>query len=497
MTAADDARRYRVLDVLGRGGFGTVYRAELQGSQGFRKEVALKILNEGIEASTQHLALLRDEARVLGLVRHRSIVAVDALVKLEGRWCVVMEYVRGVTLRQLADAEGALTLAVALQIVEEVASALDAAWTAVDPDGRPLNLVHRDVKPSNVQITPRGEVKLLDFGVARAEFEAREHATRGVIFGSVPYVAPERLEHQDSHAVDVYALGLTLAQLLGGRIPLRGPSSVADHHVRQQEIDDTLGAAGVPDELRQLVRRCTAWDPDERPTARELERTSRRMRGSLPDVSLRDWAEPRVEALLDDVAVGGEFTGMVLTEAGPTDRGIHLSELLGHSVPITFDDLATGDALLEHPPTLASPPPEAPAPDPPATHSSSRRIRSKLATALLAAGLAIAVLVTSLIVATAGGTTLFTSLVVAAVQGTDWCGSEIERSRRLVADRKIKPQRRVIELIDEAERACRMGRLDFWGANAVVLVLDRTSKDGVLDPTELKELEVTIRSRSR
>src|SRR5262245_35712256 len=106
-----DKRRYRVIRTVGKGGFGTVYRAELLGASGFQKQVALKVLNPDVEGSERVARRFRDEARVLGLIHHRAIVQVDGLVRLDGRWTVVMEYVEGIDLRKVIKATGAVPVA--------------------------------------------------------------------------------------------------------------------------------------------------------------------------------------------------------------------------------------------------------------------------------------------------------------------------------------------------------------------------------------------------
>ena len=155
----NENRRYEVLGVLGRGGFGTVYRAQLLGQGGFRKAVALKVLNPDMTGVAEVASRLRDEARILGLVRHRALVQVDGLVQLDGRWAVVMEYVPGVDLRVLLRG-GPVPVGPALEVAGEVAGALNAAYSAKGPDGSPLRLLHRDIKPGNVLVTAMGEVKV-------------------------------------------------------------------------------------------------------------------------------------------------------------------------------------------------------------------------------------------------------------------------------------------------------------------------------------------------
>src|SRR5262249_14768184 len=170
--------------------FGQVYRARLEGPGGFQKDVAIKILQDDVTASD--LGRFRDEARVLGLIRDRAMVAVDQPIRLDGRWALVMEYVDGASINRLL-ARHPFPPRVALEIVQEIARALHKVYAQSGPDGRPLCLIHRDLKPANVQITPDGDVKLLDFGVARARFEARETRTSNSIGGAVGSIAPPRL----------------------------------------------------------------------------------------------------------------------------------------------------------------------------------------------------------------------------------------------------------------------------------------------------------------
>jgi len=318
-------RRYRILQTLGRGGFGTVYRAELLAPGGFSKIVALKVLNASGEASDDMALRLRDEARMLGLLKHRAIVGVDYLAPLADGWTVVMEYVAGVDVSRLKEVPD-LPVRVALEIVEEVASALHAAFTAThERTGEPLRLVHRDIKPSNVRVTPQGEVKVLDFGVARAEFATREAVTRSMTFGSYRYMAPERLEGDDTHAGDVYALGIVALELLIGRASLDLPPRIERRWspwLRNQlrVIEARMRQAGAHDQAVQaliaLLPRMVALAPEDRPDAREVQRTIRDWLGRMEGPWLRGWAEEAITALADEDAVGAPDpeSGHVLVE---------------------------------------------------------------------------------------------------------------------------------------------------------------------------------------
>jgi serine/threonine protein kinase len=339
-----EGRRYRILDVLGRGGFGTVYRAEMSSPGGFVKEVALKVVPGDLDGTTETIARLRDEARLLGALRHRSIVGVDALTRLGERWAIVMEYVQGVTIRDLLDRYGSIPLIVSLQIAIEVASALHAAWeaqvpartlpagVAAEPDARPtepLRLIHRDVKPSNIQLTRNGDVKLLDFGIARSSTET----VRGgnLIYGSVPYLSPERLAGKDCHEADVYALALTLVQMLVGTLPRPGaPPAERIEHARE-----LLASIGSPPDLESIVLQALDGEAANRPDARTFGLALKRVARNFTVFEPRDWSEEHVGPLLDARRhTAGDLTGMSFADGAVTATELFM---LGKAAA-TFDE---------------------------------------------------------------------------------------------------------------------------------------------------------------
>ncbi|NOY26687.1 MAG: serine/threonine protein kinase, partial [Oligoflexia bacterium] len=286
-------RRYEVLEALGTGGFGTVYRARYQGEGGFSQMVALKILNPEMAGVDEIASRLRDEARVLGLLRHRAIVQVHRLVQLDDSWTVVMEFVEGADLSQVLASGQRVPVGPALEIVSEVAAALNVAWTAPGPSGRPLRLLHRDIKPSNIQITPVGEVKVLDFGIARADFAQREALTQKLAFGSTEYMSPERLDMRDGPAADVYSLGAVLYEILTGQ-GLGRTSAVRDRHVPRIDdamatVSEAIGSSHTA--IIELVGDMLTWDPKNRPTARVIERRALTLRSHIAGEPLRFWAE--------------------------------------------------------------------------------------------------------------------------------------------------------------------------------------------------------------
>lgn len=273
-------RRYQILGVLGRGGFGTVYRAALRAGDGFHRQVALKILQDA-EPDPEVLARFRDEARVLGRLRHANIPGVGPPVRIGGRWAVVMDLVDGVDCHRLLRRLGALPLRCALEVVGEVAGTLQQLHTALDEDARPMNLVHRDVKPSNIMLTPGGRVALLDFGNAKATFDAREARTTDHVGGTVGYIPPERVEGQDGPPGDIYSLGVVLHLLVTGEKP---------PPITSVEVPGTDVVPSLRGETLELARRMRSLNPLDRPTAAEVEGTCRRMALRVAGLALREWA---------------------------------------------------------------------------------------------------------------------------------------------------------------------------------------------------------------
>lgn len=285
-----DPRHYRIHEVLGEGGFGKVYRAESAGRGALPRMVALKILHAGLPNGDEVAMRLRDEARMLALLRHRAIVQVDSLVRVDDRWCAVMEYVKGTDLRSVMAISGRAPASAALELVAEVAGALHEAFTTVVGE-RPLKLIHRDIKPSNIQLTAAGEVKLLDFGIARADFGEREAQTRSIAYGTIDYMAPERMLFESTPGGDVYGLGIVLVELLLGRAMGHTLPDQRKHQARVADIVDEVANQTRSRGIAEFVERLLAYVPSERPDARETQRHAQMLARTSRGETLRDWAE--------------------------------------------------------------------------------------------------------------------------------------------------------------------------------------------------------------
>ncbi|MEQ1504254.1 MAG: serine/threonine-protein kinase, partial [Myxococcota bacterium] len=289
-------RRFRLLRLLGRGGFGEVHLARVESANGLDKLVAVKLLQPGIDPRSQAVQRLHDEARILASLSHPVVLAAHDLIELGGRLALVTEYVDGADLADCITGPDRMPLDTVLEVVGQVASALDAAFGA-------LGIVHRDLKPQNIRIGIHGNVKLLDFGIARSDLLAREARTQTeVLVGSMPYVAPERFQPGSPPlpASDVFSLGCvafegaTGARLLGG---LDLPAIYALAMCRadlDRHVDQRLSAAGLPPEVDALLRQCLAYPAADRPTAGALEQAIESLLARRPDhLTVRRWCKQR------------------------------------------------------------------------------------------------------------------------------------------------------------------------------------------------------------
>lgn len=296
---ATRSERYRVTSLLGEGGFARVYRARPYRGTG---EVAIKILNDP-EPSDDVLARFADEARILGMAQDRALVSVEPMTRLGDRYAVVMEYVPGANCRQLVEQHGPLPARVVLQIVGEVARALDRVHHQPGPDGKPLGLMHGDLKPSNLQVTQRGEVKVLDFGGAK--LEATEAVEVSRLHGTFGFIAPERLRGQESPAVDTYALGMVLYRLLTAQPTNRKQlAEVADRH---------RGARGFS---LQLAAQMCSLEPADRPSLGEVVARCQNLIHRMDGPLLADWAPSHVPPQPE--RTDDPLCGTVIGASGPT-----------------------------------------------------------------------------------------------------------------------------------------------------------------------------------
>lgn len=313
----DDVRHFHVHSCLGQGGFGEVYKATMTSAGGVRHEVAIKVLHEGLDPRSQAVQRLRDEGKLLGVLRHPAILRVHDLVILAGRVALVTEYVEGGDLDDCFR-DGNMPVRSLIDVIGQVGAALDAAWNTESPDGDgKLHLVHRDVKPANIRVGKHGEVKLLDFGIAKAAGVKREAQTQArALIGSYLYMSPERLDRKEGFVPegDVYALGAVLYEGITNE-RLFGDVDLKEQYKLSWEAKDHDGFVrakvdAIPDldeRVRTLMLQMLAHGETDRPSALELSHRCEELADQLPGKALRQWCRSRVwpEPGSDLGALGG------------------------------------------------------------------------------------------------------------------------------------------------------------------------------------------------
>ena len=259
---------YRLQRRLARGGMAEVFLARLIGVEGFERRVAIKRILPHLSESEDFRAMFLDEARLAAQLTHPNIVHIYDFGKVDDYYFIAMEYVDGVDLGQLIRRakERPVPFELAARIVADVCAGLHFAHNASDPTGRKLDVVHRDVTPQNVLVTYDGVVKLVDFGIAKAQFAAGR--TRpGVVKGKYAYMSPEQVEGKplDGRS-DVFSAGICLYEMLTG-VPLfrRDDVTASMREIRDgKPIHPEKHRRDVPEELVKIMRRALQTSRDER-----------------------------------------------------------------------------------------------------------------------------------------------------------------------------------------------------------------------------------------
>ena len=271
--------QYVLVEKIATGGMAEVWKARMRGVEGFQKIVAIKKILPHLSDNQEFVDMFIDEAKFAAQLNHNNIIHIYDLGKIAGSYYIAMEYVDGGDLKSiisLGESSGhPLTVELALFIASKVASALDYAHRKRDFDEKEMGLVHRDVSPQNVLVSHDGDIKLCDFGIAKAASKA-SHTHTGALKGKLQYMSPEQAWGKPiDRRSDVFALGTVLYEMLTGRRLFGGDSEISVlEQVREarvpppSEINDE-----VPPEVDRIVRKALEKDADARyQTAGEMAR---------------------------------------------------------------------------------------------------------------------------------------------------------------------------------------------------------------------------------
>jgi len=249
------AERYQIIEELGKGGMGRVYKVL---DKEIGEKVALKLLNPEIAAESKTIERFRNELKTARQISHKNVCRMYHLSKEEGAPYIIMEYVRGEDLKSMIRMMGRLSPGQTVSIAKQVCEGLNEAHR--------LGVVHRDLKPQNIMIDRNGDIKIMDFGIARS-LQAKGMTGEGVMIGTPEYMSPEQAEGKGAdERADIYALGIILFEMLTGRVPFEGetPLSVALKHKTEAPPDPRKINTQIPDDLARLILRCLEKEKGKR-----------------------------------------------------------------------------------------------------------------------------------------------------------------------------------------------------------------------------------------
>lgn len=264
--------RFEILSVLGVGGMGVVYKAR---DRELDEVVAVKMLKPEHANDVTTARRLREELRLARRITHPNILRTYDLGEVDGIPFISMEYVRGVTLGQLLEHTGRLAYSAGLSIGKQLCLGLEAAHQ--------VGILHRDIKPANLILQPNGNVKLMDFGIARQILRAEPGQTvEGWLVGTPKYLAPEQLRGEEpDHRADIYAAGVLFYEMFTGKSPYSGASymELATKTLSEEPPPPSVAWAGIPADLEAIILRCLAKSAQDRyPSAAALHQELSRLR---------------------------------------------------------------------------------------------------------------------------------------------------------------------------------------------------------------------------
>ncbi|NOK38789.1 protein kinase [Corallococcus exercitus] len=271
LQAGDVFGRYELVSWLGRGGMAETWRAQLVGDAGVTKPVLIKKVLPEYANDEAFISMFISEARISATLSHGNVAQVFDFGRVDGEYFLAMEFVDGQPLhrvlkRAMKSELAALPIPVAVFIAMEMCRGLHYAHTRTDSRGQPLGIVHRDISPDNVLLGYEGQVKIVDFGIAKAQLIRGFKTAPGVVKGKYLFFSPEQARGEEVDArTDVWATGVVLYELLCGKLPVEGPPHVVMMRVARGEIPaPRLLRPDLPKELNDIVMKALTPDREQR-----------------------------------------------------------------------------------------------------------------------------------------------------------------------------------------------------------------------------------------
>lgn len=286
---------YEITARLKSGGMANLFLGTRRGPAGFQRHVVIKAVKRHLAAHDSFVKMFIDEARIAARIHHPHVVRIEELGEDEGTYFLVMEHVLGVALSELlaslAEASRRLVPEVSVRIICAICSGLHAAHETPDENGHLLGVIHRDVSPQNVLLGVGGDMKLIDFGIAKARDRLHVTAAGSGLKGKLRYMAPEQLLRSDiDRRADVYSLGVLAWEMLTMRRLFQGKSDVeVMTRIREGNFAPPGAFASIPHAVDSAVMSALASNLEERPASAEIFR--QQLRQALPQASTVDHAQ--------------------------------------------------------------------------------------------------------------------------------------------------------------------------------------------------------------
>ncbi|MDG1478376.1 MAG: protein kinase [Myxococcota bacterium] len=392
---------YTLLERLGRGGMSDVDLARQSvASASYVRFVVIKRLRTEMTANPDYVRMFQDEARINAELQHANIAQVYAFGQTDGEYFLAMEYIAGSDLRGVQEAVlhagQQIPTRIALRIMADVLSALSYAHSRVDTYGKPMLIVHRDVNPRNIMLSARGEVKLIDFGVAKAANRA-EQTVRHTFKGKFAYMAPEQLQEEAlvDHRADLYAMGLVLHELIMGKSPF---ARLSDIQIMQRTLTGRIPPLSAPSDL---------------PEPTTLQALHQRALKISPDERFQTADEMRLAVEVAAQSMGGI--------AGTEELIAFLRSVSPDSAALLQEKLEVWRTQLTEPAPLTAPAPHSAAPEPHDDTTISILMESRKAARPILAGVGIGLL----------------SVAIAALAGLTWSALQQPTPAQVVAPQPV------------------------------------------------------------